>query len=275
MVITHQARLTLPQRHIEWQKLADARLELFGTDALLVPMAWQTHDTGLVVTTIGGQQVDFTYSQSQRVWDFDTPPSYLGPTGIPIINFNQSDEWLETPDAAFWNDTAGSSEPSYYWSCWVFTVAGVAIHTLLSKSTSAGETGTDWMTIIQSNETYQCKIIDDSANAVIGSQSSALSDGWHYLAATKHDDSALSSSVITYVDGVADRSDFTEGTYVQQEDGTTVVRFGAESDGDSPLGLSVAGGPLGPMFIAVGANAVPTPDAILRDYQLGRAALGI
>ena len=89
MVILERARLTLPERQAKWAEIANARLALFGADALIVPMAWQTHDTGLVVTTIGGEQVDFTYSQSQSVFDFDTPPSYLGPLGIPVINESQ------------------------------------------------------------------------------------------------------------------------------------------------------------------------------------------
>jgi hypothetical protein len=237
-------------------------------------MAWQTHDTGTVVTTIGGQQVDFTYSQSQSVFDFDTPPSYLGPLGIPVINFNQSDEWLETPDAAFWNDTAGSSEPSYYWSCWVFVVAGSTEQTIWSKSPASFITGKDWHVFIGGDEKIRIEIYDDSVDGFIGARTS-LFLGWHHFAGTKHDDAATAASVILYIDGVADRVDNTSGSYVAQEDGTLPVRIGAESDGGSPLGSPLAGGPLGPMFIAVGANTVPTPDAILRDYQLGRVALGI
>lgn len=276
MVIRRRDRLTLDEREARWQTIADQRLLLFGTDALMVPMGWQTHDTGLVTTTIGSEQVDFTYSQAQSVFDFDTPPSYLGPLGIPIINFNQNDEWLETPDAAFWNDTAGTNEPSYFWSLWVNVIAGAATNVLFSKSQSTGTIlGTDWILTLNSSEILVVKLFDDSADASIGSETSVLSDGWHQFAATKHDDGVNSASIITYVDGVADRADNTAGTYVNQEDGTEVVRIGAETDDGFPNGLSIAGGPLGPMFIPVGAGTVPTPDAILRDYQLGRAVLGI
>jgi len=274
-MVLEKARLTLAEREVRWQALADARLSLFGPDALIVPMGWQTHDTGTVVKTIGGQQVNFTYSQSQSVFDFDTPPSYLGPTGIPVINFNQSDEWLQSPNAAFWNDTAETNEPSYYWSCWVNIVNGSDIQSLMSKSSTQGNAGTDWETYLSATERFHLNVIDDSANATIGSRTGVLAEGWHHLAVTKHDDAATAASIITYADGVADREDFNDGSYVAQEDGTTVVRFGAAADGGTPLGMSTAGGPLGPMFIAVGANAVPTADAILRDYQLGRAALGI
>lgn len=274
MVILERARLTLPERGVRWQALADARLQLFGVDALIVPMGWQTYDTGLVATTIGGQQVGFTYSQSQSVFDFDTPPSYLGPLGIPVINFNQSDEWLETPDAAFWNDSAGASEPSYYWSMWANIVATADINALWVKGAGIGTGGSDWAFFISTTENFGARVMDDSANAFIGSTAGILS-GWHHLAATKHDDAATDASIITYVDGVSDRGDNGSGAYVAQEDGTAVVRIGALSNGNAPNGNSLAGGPLGPMFIAVGANAVPTPDAIRRDYQLGRAALGV
>ena len=92
---------------------------------------------------------------------------------------------------------------------------------------------------------------------------------------TKHDDAVTSASVITYVDGEADRADNTSGTYVAQEDGTTVVRIGAESDNGRPNNLPIAGACLGPVFRQVGTGAVRTPDVIRRDYQLGRAALGL
>ncbi len=279
-MILERAQLTLDERMAEWAKLAAARRPLLATEpltgsTLLVPMGWQQHDTGLVVTTMWDQQVDFTYSQSQRVWDFDAPPSTLGPTGIPLINFNQSDEWLETPDAAFWNDSAGASEPSYCWAFWVNIVAGVSAHVLFAKSPSAASNGSDWILFIDTDETFGIRIIDDSADAYIGSVTSALSDGLHHLAGTKHDDAVDSASILTYVDGVLDRSDDISGTYVNQEDGTQAVRIGANTAGTSPTGNSILGGPLGPVFRQVGTGAVWTPDAIRRDYQLGRAALGI
>ena len=280
MVILERARLTLAERQAEWAKIASARANLLATEpltgsTLLVPMGWQTHDTGLVVTTMWDQQVDFTYTNSGLpLWA--TQPNYLGATGIPILNFDQSTDWLESPDADFWDDSAATSEPSYCWAFWVLTVTGAISNTLWSKSSTNSGSGTSWITFYVSTERLACRIIDDSAGAFIGSQSTlGLADGWHHFAITKHDDGVDSASVITYVDGVADRTDSTFGTYVNQETSTTVVRIGAESDGGNPNGLSIAAGPLGPVFRQVGTGAVWTPDVILRDAQLGAAALGI
>ena len=50
MVIT-RATLTLPEREAKWNRISDAILEIIP-DSLIVPMGWQKHDTGLVVTTI-------------------------------------------------------------------------------------------------------------------------------------------------------------------------------------------------------------------------------
>ncbi len=282
MVIIERPKLTLPERQVKWTEIASARETLLATEkstgsTLLVPMGWQTHDTGLVVTTLWDQQVDFTYSQSQRVFDFDTPPSYLGALGIPIIDFNMIDEWLETPDAASWNDSAGASEPSYCWAFWVQVVDTAVLQMVFSKTNSISSTGVDWAIFITSTEELTVRIFDDSANAYIGQQAdAAISEGLHHIAVTKHDDSALSSSIILYVDGELKASSDDESvTYVQQEDGTNAVRIGAGTFDGTPLGSGLAGGPLGPVFRQVGTGAVWTPDVIRRDYQIGRAALGI
>ena len=189
---------------------------------------------------------------------------------------NGIDEWLETPDAPFWNDSAGLSEPSYCWAVWVDVVAGATDRVLWSKTPNIlAATWTDWVVYVFNTELFIAAVFDLSADASIASVSGGLADGWHHLAATKHDDSALSSSVITYVDGEADRADTPTGTYVQQEDNTTVVRIGADASGGNLNTDPIAGGPLGPVFRQVGTGAVWTPDAIRRDYQLGRAVLGI
>ena len=52
-MVLEKARLILPEREVRWGNIRDARLELFGVDALIVPMGWQKYDTGLVTTTTG------------------------------------------------------------------------------------------------------------------------------------------------------------------------------------------------------------------------------
>lgn len=279
VAIERSNQLTLDEREVRWQALADQRQLLLATEpgtgtTLLVPMGWQTYDTGLVVTTLWDQQVDFTYSQSQRVWDFDTPPSYEGPLGMPVINFNRSDEWLQAEDAAFWNDSAGTTEPSYCWAMWVFLVAGAAAQVLWSKSTTTNQTGQDWTVHLSSTEQFTIRIIDDAVGAYIGSiTSTVLSAGWHHLAGTKNDAGIDSASVITYVDGEEDRSDSTNGVYSDQQDGTNNVRIGAELDGGAPNGSPIAGAACGPVFRQVDTGAVWTPDVIRRDYELTRPYL--
>lgn len=282
MVLLEQPRLTLPERQAKWAGImATTRAMLWtpgDTAYVQVPMADQSRDTGLVVTTVGTEQVPFTYSNSLSVFDWATPPSYIGPLLCPVINFDGIGNWLSTADAPFWNDTAGSSEPSYCWAMWVFVVAGTSQQSLFFKTNVFSENGDDWGIALDSSERFQSKIIDASANGFIGSRTSALSEGLHHLVMTKADDNVspgLASDVISYVDGVVDRNDFTFGSYDNQQDGTREVRIGAETDGGSPLSSPMVGAFAGPIFRAVGPNDVWTLDTVKRLYQFQGAALGI
>lgn len=260
-----------------WAALYEARLDLLGVDAVLVPLGDTNHEAGdrTTVTTIGKEQVVFTYTEA--VTSFDTPPTVEGPAHISVINFNQSDEWVETPDAGFWNDSAGSSEPSYTWILWVKVVAGGSGQALWTKSSALDQNGQDWAMYLNSSEKLVVRTIDDDATATIGRfYNTALSEAWHHIAVTKDDAASDQTDFTIYIDGeVITPSTTNTGSYIQQEDGTTVVRLGAESDGGSPIGGLMAGGPLGPLFIPVGTGPLPTADIIRRDYQLGRAALGV
>lgn len=287
MVLGALPRLTGDERKAKWAGIYAATRSLLWTPGdtayLQVPMADQAHDTGLVVTTIGTEQVAGTYSAGLSVFDWAAPPSYLDPLGCPVINFDGVGNWVEFVDAPFWNDTAGSNESSYCWAMWVFVIPSSNFYVLFNKSNAVGTSGKDWMTLIGSDEKLVVRIWDDSANAYIGQVSNnALSDGWHHIAVTKADDNAggttdaMSNDVILYDNGAVLASTISKvDTYVTQEGGTNVVRFGAETDGASPNGLSIAGAFAGPIFRAVGANAVWSPDTVKRLFQLQGAALGI
>lgn len=278
MVITHPRSpvVSIAAKQALWTPsyAAVERILDLTTAGLLVPIGDPNDEPSdpTTVTTRGAEQVVFTYTNSGRhLWS--TLLGYEGPGQVPVLYFDGSTDWLETPDAAFWNDSAGASEPSYFWSCWVNVVAGVAQNALWAKTNTFAGSGQDWGSVIFTDETFSLRIFDDSAGAFIGSTTGALGNGWHYLAITKHDDGVDSASVITYVDGVVDRADDTSGSYVQQEDGTGVVRIGSESDGGSQNSNSIAGGPLGPVFIPVGTGTVPTANQILALYQSGRRML--
>lgn len=272
--------LDVVDRSSLWVPYYNAVDELLSVNStgLLVPFGDRNHEDSPTaptkVTTTGAQQVDFTFTNSGRhLWE--TALTYEGPGQIPMLHFDGSTDWMETPDAPHWNDTAGSSEPSYNLALWVFVIAGASQLGLFMKTPNPGTTGTDWAAFIDSSERFEFRVADDLNNAYIGSRTSVLSPGWHWLTVTKHDDGITAASIITYVDGEANRSDNIAGSYTDQQDGTTVVRIGAESDGGSPNNNPIAGGSHGPLFEPVGAGAVWTPEQIRTFYQRQRVGLGV
>ena len=144
----------------------------------------------------------------------------------------------------------------------------------MSKTSSTGGGIGSWSAFITDSGTslFGARIMDESVPAYISSFTSALPDGLHHLVMTKHDDSALASSIITYVDGKADRVDNIANTYVTQEAITDVVRIGAESDDSIPLGMPIVGGANGPIFQAIGAGAVWTPAQVSQLHEVQKDA---
>lgn len=279
LLVPPRHNVSAAQKQALWTPIYDSVDQILNITAngraLMVPIGDPAFEDSLTaptkVTTRFSEAVDFTYTNSGRhLWA--TQLGYEGPGQIPVLYFDGVSDWLETPgDGAgteFWNDDADNlQEPSYCWAMWVYVIAGTTSHSLFMKTTTLGGNGQDWWVEVRSLERFRAAIVDDAAGGFIGSQTNVLSDGWHHLVATKHDDAATSSSVITYVDGAADRADQTAGSYTHQQDGTENVRIGAATAGGSPNGLPIAGGSHGPIFEPVGAGAVWTPDQIQALYQ--------
>lgn len=267
MVTLKQAHDRALSERAQLDALYAHRLWLTNGKGLLVPLGDEKHGalSGNTVETIGAEQFVFTLAGAASFNAMDTPPKKIGI--VPYLTPNGSDEWLETPDAAPWNDTAGVSEPSYTWIIYVNVVAGAAIQVLWSKSPSVvTAAGTDWIWFITATERMNLRTFDDSVPARIGAVTTAALSGWHQLAYTKST-TADATSFTASVDGVAvANNDESDGAYAEQEDGTTVVRIGAESDGGSPLDSPIAL----PLFVP---GYVMSPNYILRDKHLMFAAM--
>lgn len=286
MVLGELPKLTLDEREAKWADIYvrnESLLSAVGDTAYLqVPLADQNHmeTSDTIVRTIGTEQVAFTVSQSKSLFGLDTPVSYIGPWGIPVIPFNGSDVWLQAPNADFWKDdqSGGLQEPSFCFALWINVVGGASAQIIWAKSSAVGTGGDNWILYLQASERLAFRVIDSNANAYIGQLASAggaFTDGLHHIAVTKHDDSEASASIILYADGeVLTSADNEDGTYADMQDDSTVVRIGAQSNGGSPLSSFLVGACLGPIIRAVGANAVWTPDVVRRLYQSGRALLG-
>ena len=263
-----------------WGPLYEARLNLAGTTATIAPFGDPLHGQpdASTFTSVGDEQVVWTW-QAGSPDGWDTPLDLRQDSSwqgiIPILKFNGTDEYITTPDAVFWNDTAASSEPSYTWIVWAKLIAGSGIQVLFTKSSVIGNSGQDWMIHIDGSEQFTCFIIDDSVGARIGRRNnSSIAGVWHQFAGTKST-GTTAAAINLYLDGAdIDTNNSNAGSYVNQEDGTGIIAIGSENDGGSMWTGSMAGGPLGPLFVPA-AGTVLTPDVIRRDYELGRKALGL
>ncbi len=266
--------LTLAQAHdrtlterILLDQLYVQRLALTNGKGLIVPLGDLKHGvlTGTTVTGIGGEQPVFTLAGATSFNKMDTPPARQGI--VPYLTPNQSDEWLESPDASFWTDTAGASEPSYTFICYVKVVAGASNQTIWAKTAAIDTTGTDWALVLDSAEKAFLRTFDDGNNGFISSLLDvALSEAWHQIAFTKTT-GTTSGAFTAYVDAVSvAETGSTDGTYTEGDDSTTVVRIGAESDGGLPLGSPIAL----PLFVP---GYVMSAAYIKRDFDMMKIAM--
>ncbi|KKK54877.1 hypothetical protein LCGC14_3080280, partial [marine sediment metagenome] len=84
--------------------------DILGPTGIIIPIGdtAQENSGRTAVTTLGGQEAVFTYSEA--ISSFDTPPTIAGPSRLPLVAFNATDEEADTPDAAFWSrDDAGGA----------------------------------------------------------------------------------------------------------------------------------------------------------------------
>ena len=263
----------------EWGQLAEARLNLLGTTAIIFPFGDPLHGqpNAATFTSIGEEQLVCTWSEAPT--SFDTPLTLTESSGyqgiIPVVSFNGTDEEFDTPDAAALSfDDSGANPVSFIF--WVNADASASDRYLVSKDVVANNR--EYFVSIVNDETVRFTAIDDSADAVVSriTDDAITTGAWHQLAITYNSagGAAAMNGVTIYVDGAPVASTATNnGSYVAMEDLTSVVTFNARSAApvDKHYPGKCAGGPLG--YAIVGAEL--TADVILRDYQLGRRALNL
>lgn len=259
--------LLLPQREL----LYAARLENLGPKATLVPIGDERYGalSGTTVKTLGDEQVTGTLASGN--WNAMATP-LRGSALVPVWTPDGANDWIEFADADFWTDTADGTapnEPSYTFIVWVNVIAGGA-QRIWMKTAALGTTGTDWGFFLDSSERPNFLAHDDSANAFLGRRTGTALSGWHHIVVTKST-GTTNAAIDIYVDAVvADSANNSGGTYVAQENGSTVVRIGAETDGGNPLFSPLAGGPAGPLFIP---GQVLSLNQIKEDDRTTRAAM--
>ena len=259
--------------------LYEAVLDILGATGTILPIGDPKHGllTASTFTTVGGEQVTFTWSEPPN--DFDTKPGYKAL--VPVVNFNGSDEEADTPDAAYWTRDDGASQ-AFSIGIWVRLDALGGI-TLAKFNQDAAIF--EWTQTVETGRP-RFRVSDDSAGVIPERQvdaGAALSTDTWYFVVTVYDaaDGAWTGAtamdfVTHYVDGAVRASTATNNaSYVAMEDGTSEVTLAHRQDGvggaESLFNGKIAGGPMGPFFV----QKALTADEVLRLYEIGRRALGL
>ncbi len=245
-------------------------LEILGPTGIIIPMGDTADENGprTTVTTRGGEQVVFTYSEA--VTAFVTPPSTKGAVNIPVITFDGTDEEADSPDAAYW------TRIDAVWSigAWV-NLADATGSTMLSKFDTVGNTR-EWIFWFNASDKLELRIYDedDAENDSISViADSAQSEGaWVFVVATV-DGASDESGLNVYVDGAAvAQTQADSGDFGSMRDKAGTVKLGFQNaTPDNLFDGQMAGGPLALFFTQKELSA----DEILRLHQLERVALSV
>jgi len=216
------------------------------------------------------------WTLSEALSAFDTPPSYEGPSGIPVITFNGIDEEADSPDAAWWTQDDAAGANGFSIGAWV-NLTDATSSTLLAKWDDGGKR--EWICYFDSSDKLNLTLRDESASVqTVRASDATISEGiWvHCVVTYDGAGGATAGNTITvYVDGVAVASTASnDASYVGIEDLTGVVTLGhfiTSSAADGLFDGKMAGGPLGPWMCLTELTAAE----ILNIYRLGAAALGL
>ena len=261
--------LTAVEQRMIWGPLYEAVLNVLGTTGVIIPMGDPNHENEArtTVTTVGGEQAVFTYSEAVTTFDIPVAPQG-GPARIPAITFNGIDEEADSPDAAYWSRAAGA----FSLGAWI-NMRDATSSTILAKFDAAGDTR-EYIFYMPSTDKLALSLYDESVsdNPIISSTANvAMPQDSYVFAVATYDGTADASGINIYQDGaVVASTDADDANFLDLEDLAVKVTLGFHSVTPAEIfDGQMAGGPMGPFFV----QDELTPDAILRLYQLGRVAL--
>lgn len=263
------------EKHL-YAPLYESVLNILGSTGVIIPIGDTNHENAgrTTVTTVGEEAAVFTYPEA--VSGFDTIPSLLGPSRIPIVHFNGSDEYAESPDDGFWTrDDAGGAN-GFTIGVWANLTNITASRALLGKFDNDGDQ--EWLLFANwGTDQMQLQIIDSTVGVICFREEDAdapLGTLTHWVVTYDGQGGALAADGIRiYRNGVLSASTATNnGSYVGMRNTALTVNVGRNvgTSGRYFLG-SMAGGPLAPFFVP----SELTADAVRRLFQLGRAALDV
>ena len=272
--------VTLVERHGLWSRIYELVLNVLGSTGIIIPIGDDNHENlgRTVCTTTGEEASIFTYSEA--VTSFDAVPSLKGPSLIPIVGFNGTDEEADTPDAAFWSRGDGSNDSPFSVGVWANVTDMALERNIFAKwDVTSGDQKREWRLSIDSSDKLFLRTYDESVNVGSRRESDAAitMDEFRFLVGTYDGAGGANAAdtIALYDNGVVLASTANNNaSYVAMEDlaGFPTLGFNLGNSGpDNLFDGSMAGGPLGPFF----THKELTADEVLRLYYLGRAVLDV
>ena len=264
-----------------WGTMYEAVLDILGTTGTILAFGDPNHGKAdaATFTTVGSEQVVFTWSKAIGGWD--TPldlrkdSSYQGI--IPILEFDAVDQEADTPDAAYWSrDDAGGAN-GFSVGAWVNVTDSAAFRIIFSKWDDTGSSELrEWDFLITSSDLLGFNLYDESMNVVSKRESdSAITQGeWRFFVGTYDGagGTAASDTQILYDNGVVLASTATNNAnYAGMEAQAVKPALGRVFGSGGFFNGLMAGGPIAPFFTQVELTA----DQVLRLYEIGRRALAL
>ena len=254
-----------------WSVVRELRMQNFGTTAFIVPMGDSDFDTDTVVTSVGEEQLSFTYSKD--VQTFDSAPFFEGPGGVPVITFDGVDEEIDTPD------TGALSTAGAFSIVIICRLTDATSSILVSKwdENGAGEAREFQCGFDASDRPYM-EIYDESqASGLIGRRDgTAITEGtWVHLGFT-FSGGTDAADISVALNGVfVDDADVADDVgFADAEDTAALLAIGylRDTSGNKAefVDGQIAGGDFGPVMVL----AELTADQLLRDFQLFQDHIG-
>lgn len=201
--------------------------------------------------TDAGDGSVFTYSESRDDWD--TTTTYTSFASIPVVTFNGSDEYANTPDANKWSFGDGSNDSPVSIGAWI-NFGGSSNRAVLAKYESTGS-AQEWNTRLVSGDRFRFEMGDPSAGVFnVGAETNAAvgsAGEWIYVVATYDGSGGASAGdgITLYVNGTAVASTATNNaSYVATENAAGVMEVGQSDSAAWQFDGAMLGGPLGPFF---------------------------
>ena len=255
---------------------------IVGATATILPFGDPYHGAATATTftsqraTATGLNATCTWANSLTLATFGTPaPQHVGI--IPVAAFNGTNEYATTPDDTYWSRGDGATDSSVSIVVWVNITDTANFRRIFEKGTGAASTS-EWSLGITTTDLLQFALFDASLGVVPfrNSNAAVAAGSWVQLAAiydvTGGSGATAANGITLYVNGAAVASTATnEATYIAMENTAQTVALGSDNGGGSYFSGSIAGGPLGTLYV----QAVLTAAQIARLYQVGRRALAL